>query len=1845
MPRRFTLLPVVLFVLMAAANAQTLPWGLGPQKGFVFQISNQEAQRLLVRSKPDSIVKGMLHTLIDTFDVDKGWKNRPPKGHFILVRIQKNQVLCEYTSVFPYQVFLMKEYGALALQVLDLEGQIRQDAKVKLGSNRIRFDTLTKTYRLEHGGFTGRRRYATVELEGFRSVFNIEKHEVPTWDYHDYFNGDEGPDLYSYMITDKNRYKPNEKVRFKSYALSGARVPLRRALEVWLLNPVKPQKVGLVNPRRPGSYSDEIHLHDSLKLTLDKRYTLQLREKNGRVVASCNFRYEDYELFGNKLELKLKTEKQYHPLDNEVSIVATDVNGLMLKDATATIVVTTSSIRETFDPLVILPDTVLHQKRTLDPATPTVIPIPAALFGKSNTVYNVVVTVTNSENQRIEQSVSATHYFSQHEMVARFSSDSIIYELESSGKPVTNVPVKIVRDQLDSVQTTLPFKEKLNPVITQVRVETALASRTFTMRDLIPTLVFTGGIRKDSFKIALNNPQKLEVSWFVYQGNELLANGSGKALDYKAVILDRSSTFTAELVYSFGGQEQVLTKEYPFMDDRLEVSLNLPDKVYPGQKVDALIKVEDRQGNPVSNVDLTAFAATSKLGYYPPDLPYYGSTSSGRSKSTNYSKEDVNKRLAVLELDYRKWEQRARLDTMKYYQFTYPHTGLFKHAYTIADSTQFAPFVMKNGDAQQIYVIEVNNQPVYYSWTVMPPRYSFYVSPKKKSRITLRLYDRVLILDSIRFEAGKKTLMSLDLDHLPKGVEVVKLYPKSKKRRDRVPQFTPTELSRYTPFVAGFTSMRGKGYLESKSGFVPLFYGGGSNVVVVGPVAPGRQTLSGEGVTPVSYQHAGGFNYAFEENVVYKTDAKDLIPARLRRHRYDPSTKFSDLVLNKKQFLEARLEVERKWHARSIHYYDPVMRVTLLLPEEKEKTGIANVLFEECASGKLVSPCESYSSKTRYHLLPRGCHRVIVLYNSGRYFKFPGVDFRAHTKVVIDFNQQRLNNADDSSRGWLLRPPDNCHPETAPVRVFQVRQQKTAYGNVRGTVLSADDNSPLPGVNVVVKGTIDGTVTDVDGNFSLNVSQSPSTLVFSFIGFQTQEVEVQPGAVLAVTLQMDVMQLTEVVVTGYGTQQSSAVYGSIRIRGISSLKEVDEFGYKKDQNMPPSELPDENEIKDAEQRLYQELLALNSIRSNFSDVGFWEPALFTDKSGEAAFAVQFPDDITRWDATVYAMNRRLQTGTARKRILSYKPLIAELHVPPFLTRGDSVFMLGKVLNYTQDSTVRGEVKWKLGNREGANRISFSGFHSEKLFAQVVSTDTLKGRFVFTRDDGYLDGEERSVPVVDQGIIRADGTLGILKDTDIVTIHAERQQKTVVEILDNPLEIYSREAKHLIHYRYDCNEQLASKLLGLISHKAVMNFEGKPFRYEKDVQRIIDRLLRNQNQEFLWSWWDVSSQTSSWMSAHILRALKTAQQAGYPVNLDVRNLTSKASYRYEFQRKLDTNDADLLNALATWGVPLNYPLLVRKMDSLIYQKQWVKARKTGEVRWQTGYLTQKLLLIEVKQLINIPYQRDSLLRYKVEGLLGDVNFTDRASATWYYNDLTANTVAYRIVKREAGLNQLVIPMQMYFLKERQKNTWNTYHGSNVLMTVLPDLLQAGATSKKIAEVKLSGAVNKTLTKFPERIELAPGETLRIEKVSGVPLYYMQHVEERVTTAKTGVDGFTIQTTLENKKSTLQAGQPVNLHVDVTVKRDASMDYVMIEIPIPGSCSYNNRSQDRSKETHREYFKEKVVIFCENLRAGKHTFTVSLLPRFTGKFFQNPAQVSLMYVPVVNANTDLKTVWVE
>ncbi len=86
--------------------------------------------------------------------------------------------------------------------------------------------------------------------------------------------------------------------------------------------------------------------------------------------------------------------------------------------------------------------------------------------------------------------------------------------------------------------------------------------------------------------------------------------------------------------------------------------------------------------------------------------------------------------------------------------------------------------------------------------------------------------------------------------------------------------------------------------------------------------------------------------------------------------------------------------------------------------------------------------------------------------------------------------------------------------------------------------------------------------------------------------------------------------------------------------------------------------------------------------------------------------------------------------------------------------------------------------------------------------------------------------------------------------------------------------------------------------------------------------------------------------------------------------------------------------------------------------------------------------------------------------------------------------------------------------------------------------------------------------------------------------------------------------------------------------------------MIEVPIPAGCSYDSRnSTDFRNEVHREYFKEKVSIFCNKLNKGEYTFTIDLIPRYTGKYTLNPAKVELMYFPVFYENENFRTTFIE
>ena len=103
----------------------------------------------------------------------------------------------------------------------------------------------------------------------------------------------------------------------------------------------------------------------------------------------------------------------------------------------------------------------------------------------------------------------------------------------------------------------------------------------------------------------------------------------------------------------------------------------------------------------------------------------------------------------------------------------------------------------------------------------------------------------------------------------------------------------------------------------------------------------------------------------------------------------------------------------------------------------------------------------------------------------------------------------------------------------------------TVYAQISVSGTVSDATGPLPGVNVLVKGTSNGAQSDFDGNYTLNDVDSNATIVFSYVGFKTAEVSVNGQTTINYVLEEDSEALEEVVIIGYGTTTVKDATGAV----------------------------------------------------------------------------------------------------------------------------------------------------------------------------------------------------------------------------------------------------------------------------------------------------------------------------------------------------------------------------------------------------------------------------------------------------------------------------------------------------------------------------------------------------------------------------------------------------------------------------------------------------------------------------------------------------------------------------
>ena len=155
-------------------------------------------------------------------------------------------------------------------------------------------------------------------------------------------------------------------------------------------------------------------------------------------------------------------------------------------------------------------------------------------------------------------------------------------------------------------------------------------------------------------------------------------------------------------------------------------------------------------------------------------------------------------------------------------------------------------------------------------------------------------------------------------------------------------------------------------------------------------------------------------------------------------------------------------------------------------------------------------------------------------------FTGTNVIYKVYDRQIVLSNVQ-ANNKNNDVNGKLYR--DGKLDMTFAGQKERLTQNTQRV--ISGRVTDAANDAPLVGVNVVEKGTNNGTITDINGVYQLTVSDSSATLVFSYIGYETLEVEIGNRTVLDLKLSPDITKLQEVIVVGYGSVKKSDLTGSV----------------------------------------------------------------------------------------------------------------------------------------------------------------------------------------------------------------------------------------------------------------------------------------------------------------------------------------------------------------------------------------------------------------------------------------------------------------------------------------------------------------------------------------------------------------------------------------------------------------------------------------------------------------------------------------------------------------------------
>jgi protocatechuate 3,4-dioxygenase beta subunit len=617
----------------------------------------------------------------------------------------------------------------------------------------------------------------------------------------------------------------------------------------------------------------------------------------------------------------------------------------------------------------------------------------------------------------------------------------------------------------------------------------------------------------------------------------------------------------------------------------------------------------------------------------------------------------------------------------------------------------------------------------------------------------------------------------------------------------------------------------------------------------------------------------------------------------------------------------------------------------------------------------------------------------------------------------------------------------------------------------------------------------------------------------------------------------------------------------------------------------------------------------STIRKKFSDVGYWQPNLITNKNGLVAFTVKLPDNITSWKSYFVGVGRKWLHGVDQAETKVYKPLQTIAIVPSYFYTNDKIEAKIKYQNLTKDPLLI-QSKINVNGMEKVNKdVTIKHTYMDSLMLDATEHDSIRFEGGMVYKEKYKDFEQYDIPVFSSAMkFASNQSIRMEKDSTYI-LRIEPNTKGTIRFNNSLYEKVVAVVDNLNQYEYDCVEQTTSKLSSLLVKYIIQNKLQIKSSVGKDITKLLARLSDMQNTDGSFGWWR-NNGVDDRMTIYCMEVTLEAMRYGF------QNNVFNACRDYILQHYKSMSKSDQIYALNVFlrtsysssemmaeYAKMNTEFL-NTTDKLYFTQNKIALKQ--EVKKEDIYA----LFLEMNAKVNRPYYDNFFYDYKSDVFK-----------------------AYTLFKSTPYAVEFIEQFKKKLLNGQYEQNLNTYAKAKMIEALLQDVMTD--TAKPIQSTLV---INDTLRikTFPYQLNIAHS-TYSIKHVGGN--VFLNTSEEHVVETPSKHDSvFAVRTSFKQNNTEVTALKSgVACQYNVIIQAYKTGEHVMVEIPLPAGMKVKYKEKNFAKGDYVEYYKHKVVYYFEKLPMGMKSLQIELMPVFKGQFVVPATKASLMYYPFVYGNS--------